>query len=274
MRLALEQFRRCTALCRQHSFGRAEVGSMHMIGVTRRYLNEFCEAIDDLRAATNMAAEVGNRRAEMVALTILGELLVDHGNFEDAYAALDKAIAIADALRNRRFRIYGLYELGRAIWYDDRRQDEAEPALAEALKLSRETGMNFLGPRVLAAKAIVCGSASGRREALDEGEAIIRSGCLAHVALWFYRDAIEASLNAADWLQPRGMPRRWRTTPAQSRCLGRISLARGRALARSAAGRRHGATLQELCRLRDEADRLGLGAALQHSVPHRSRHQG
>jgi hypothetical protein len=30
-------------------------------------------------------------------LTIFGELLVDHGEFEGAYAALDKAIAIADA---------------------------------------------------------------------------------------------------------------------------------------------------------------------------------
>ena len=38
-----------------------------MIGVTRRYLNEVREAIDDVRGAADMAAKVGNARTEMVA---------------------------------------------------------------------------------------------------------------------------------------------------------------------------------------------------------------
>jgi class 3 adenylate cyclase/tetratricopeptide (TPR) repeat protein len=263
MRLAIENFRRCQALCRQHGFGRAEVGSIHMIGVTRRYLNEFREALDNLRAAASTAARVGNRRTEMVALTLLGELLVDHGDLDGAYTAFDKAMAVADAFGNRRYRAYILYELGRAVWHDDRRRDEAEPVLAEALRLSRETGVAFIGPRVLAAKALTAYGERERSEALDEGEAIARSGCLAHNVLWFYRDAIEASLNAGDWdaakryaaalddyTRPEPLP--WAD----------FFIARGCTLAAHGRGRRDGMTVQELCRLRDEAKRPGLRMAL------------
>jgi class 3 adenylate cyclase/tetratricopeptide (TPR) repeat protein len=263
MRLALEHFRRCRDLCRDYGFGRAEVGSIQMIGVTRRYLNEFREAIDDQRDAASMAARVGNRRTELLALLLLGELLVDHGDLERAYAALEDALRIADALGNRRYRLYGLYELGRAVWHDERRRGEAPSLLREALELSRGTGMTFLGPRVLAAMALAGGRESSRRAALQEGETIVRSGCLAHVALWFYRDALEASLNAGDWdaaddyaaafeayMRPEPLP--W----------AEFFIARGRALAAHGRGRGDEATFGELQRLRAEAERLELRAPL------------
>ena len=259
MRLALEHFRRCRTLCHQHGFGRAEVGSTQMIGVTRRYLNEFREAIGDLRAAASTAAKVGNTRTEMVALTVLGEVLIDHGELESAYAALEKALAIADALGNPRFRIYGLYELGRAFWYDEERRGEAEPVLAEALALSRQTGMTFLGPRVLAAMAVVTDSGRERRAALDEGDAIVRAGCLAHVGLWFYRDAIEASLDAADW---GGVERYADALEAFTRPeplpWSDFFIARGRVLVAIGRGRRDENTRLELERLCGEARRLEL----------------
>jgi tetratricopeptide (TPR) repeat protein len=263
MRLALEHFRDCRALCHRHGLGRAEVGSIHMIGVTRRYLNEFREAIDDLRAATTVAASVGNRRTEMVALNILGEVLVDHGDLDGAYAALGKGLAIADAFGNRRLRAYFLCQLGRALRHDDRRRDQAEPILAEALALSRETGVTFIGPRVLAAKALVTASGPARREALAEGEAILRSGCLAHNALWFYRDAIEASLNAGEWaVAERHAAALEAYTRPEPLPWAELFIARGRALAAHGRGRRDGTTVQEFRRLRDEADRIGLLAAL------------
>jgi tetratricopeptide (TPR) repeat protein len=247
----------------QHGFGRAQVGSTHMIGVTRRYLNEFREAIEDLRAAAGMAAEVGNTRTEIAALMILGELLIDHRELEGAYAHLDKALATTDAVGNRRFRVYVLYELGRALWYDERRRGEAEGVMTEALALSREVGMTFLGPRVLAATALVTASGPGRRAALAEGETIVRAGCLAHLGLWFYRDAIEASLNAADcdsaeryadaleaFTRPEPLP--WSD----------FLIARGKVLAAVGRGQRDGETRLRLERLIDEARRLELLTAM------------
>ena len=69
--------------------------------------------------------------------------------------------------------------------------------LADALASSRETDPSFAGPRILAAFAMA--GAPSPFDLLDEGEAIIHAGCLAHNTLWFYRDAIEASLGAGAW---------------------------------------------------------------------------
>jgi tetratricopeptide (TPR) repeat protein len=48
-------------------------------------LLECHEAVDDLWTAVQMAVRVGNLRTEMVARTILGELLTDAGDFQGAY---------------------------------------------------------------------------------------------------------------------------------------------------------------------------------------------
>ncbi len=263
MRLALEQFRRCRELCRRHGFGRVEVGSVHMTGVTRRYLNEFREGLADLRAAADTAAKVGNLRTEMVALTLLGEFLADQGDLAEAYDALDRALSIVGGLGNRRYRAYILYELGRALWHDLRRRSEAEPILAEALGLSRETGIGFVGPRVLAAKALAAGSEPARREALAEGEAVVRAGCLAHNVLWFRRDAIEAALNAGQWeaaeRHAAALEDYVRVEPLP---WSDFIVARGRALAARGRGEGGVGLTAELVRLQGEAERVGFRSAL------------
>ena len=38
-----------------------------------------------------------------------------------------------------------------------------------------------------------------RAQALGEGEEILRQDCVGHNYLWFYRDAMEVSLEDADW---------------------------------------------------------------------------
>jgi len=49
--------------------------------------------------------------------------------------------------------------------------------------------------------AVVTADSTERQRLLDEGEAIIRSGSGAHGQLYFYRDAIEATLAASDWAE-------------------------------------------------------------------------
>ena len=98
---------------------------------------------------------------------------------------------------------------------------------------------------------------------LDEGEAIIRSGGLAHNFLWFYRDGMEASLSAADWDRAdRYADALDRYTRPEPLPWADFFVARGRALA--ARGRGHcTAEIDEAMRsLRDEAARLGLHAPL------------
>jgi hypothetical protein len=48
---------------------------------------------------------------------------------------------------------------------------------------------------------LITGDGDIRREALDQSCSVIKDGCTAHNALWFYRDAIEACISDGSWDQ-------------------------------------------------------------------------
>jgi class 3 adenylate cyclase/tetratricopeptide (TPR) repeat protein len=199
MRASLESFKRCREICLEHGFGSIEVGSLLMIGNTRRYLNDFAGAIENVTEAAAMAARVRAPRTEMVSSMLIGEFACDRGDFATAHPVLERAFEIAGQLSNDRYRAYTLYEQGRAMWFDPERQDEAPGVLDAALEVARKAPPTFLLPRVLAAWALAGRSDAERRSALAEGERILEAGPLFHVVTWFYRDAIETSLGARNW---------------------------------------------------------------------------
>jgi len=261
MRLAIDYFRRCRALSQERGYGRVEVGSTHMIGAIRRYLGEPRDALDDLRNAAARAAAVNNFRTQMVALNILGEVLVDAGQSDRAHVALQEALRFAESVNNLRYRSYILYEIGRASYYDPARRAEAVACLDAALALGRSSDMRFVGPRVLAMIALA--DDARRLPALAEGRSILRSGCLAHNALWFYRDGIEAHIKAGDpdaaradatalELFTRDDPLPW----------SQAFVARARALADYIDGRRDEALFEELRQVRSLGESSGLNVAL------------
>ena len=261
MRLAIDHFRRCRALSRERGFGRVEVGSRHMTGAIRRYLFEWPAAVDDLRDAAAAAAKVGNVRTQMVALNILGEVLVDAGKPDEARDILTTALRLAETFDNPRYRAYVLYELGRAHYYDVARRGDALATLDAALATSRQTDMRFVGPRLLAVLALV--SEQRRSAALAEGESIIKSGCLAHNALWFYRDAIEAHLKERDVDRARSCAAALADfTRSDPLPWSNFFIDRGRALADPAAGGRDRTLFETLHRLQREAEPAGLKVSL------------
>jgi hypothetical protein len=69
----------------------------------------------------------------------------------------------------------------------------------QALSISRDTGMNYIGPTVLGCHARIANDSEVQKRALDEGESILREGCVSHNYFWFYRDAMEVCLNIGDW---------------------------------------------------------------------------
>ena len=198
MSSALDHYRRCHTLSLEHGLGRIEVANRYMLGVTRRYLNEFHAALDDLFAAIDMAVKVGNRRAEMYARMLAGEFLIDRREPAQAKAQLAEAREIAETVGNQRFKAYVMNQQARCLLQEDRRV-EAEKTLAEAIAISRQTGVTFIGPRLLGTTAIALSDPSIREKVLAEGEEIVHTGCNAHNNLWFYRDAMEATLSVGDW---------------------------------------------------------------------------
>jgi hypothetical protein len=152
--------------------------------------------------------------------------------------------------------------LGRAALLDGDRETALE-LLDQSLQVAHKTGITFEGPRNYGALATALVEPEARRRALAEGQAVINSGCVGHNQPWFYADAIQVMLDLEDWEQAeryasaledftRPEPLPWCD----------LFIARGRALADYGRGRREGALIAELRRVRDEARRLEILVAL------------
>ena len=72
--------------------------------------------------------------------------------------------------------------------------------LAESsLKKMREAGAeNFIGPWVMSTVALTTPHVARRAEMIKEGKALLASGCVGHNYFRFYRNAMQACLNAQE----------------------------------------------------------------------------
>ena len=98
---------------------------------------------------------------------------------------------------------------------------------------------------------------------MAEAERIIAAGCVGNNQPHFYRDAIEVSLQRKEWNEVERYADAFGDFAASEPLPWSVFfIARGRALAAVARGRRDETTIDELRRLRDEAERVGLKDAL------------
>jgi hypothetical protein len=119
--------------------------------------------------------------------------------------------------------------------------------------------MNYIGPTILGRLARVSSDPQVRSDALDEGENILREGCVSHNYLWFYRDAMEVALDAGEW---NGVERYAAALEDYARPeplpWSDFFVARGRALATWGRGRQDKVLVAKLRYLCSEAHRLQL----------------
>jgi tetratricopeptide (TPR) repeat protein len=171
-----------------------------MVGFSRLFLNELRTALNDGIAATEAAARVGQPRAEMLGLGLQVFVLFEMGEWDRAAACLAPSLRLARRLGARRFEAQHLELEGRILGRLGRR-DEGLRRLTEAVALSRAVGMQFTAPAAIAALALATEDPSEQQGLLDDGEALLRTGAVAHNHLWFRRDAIEAMLARGAWQQ-------------------------------------------------------------------------
>jgi hypothetical protein len=124
------------------------------------------------------------------------------------------------------------------------RRPEALSDVSEALTISRETGMAFIGPMILGILALTADDPRARNEALAEGEALLASGSPSHNHLQFRRGAIDACLDAEDWSGAEFHSNALETyTHEEPLPWSGFFVARGRALAACGRGRRDAALM-------------------------------
>jgi class 3 adenylate cyclase/tetratricopeptide (TPR) repeat protein len=259
---AYNQFQRCVELCREHGFGRIEVANLPMLGFTGYFHRTIEFAVEDCLAAVEAAQRVGHHRAELLAQSLGYYTFFELGDMDRVKAYIEKAQALVRRLGARRFEAQNLVWKARVMNVEGQ-QPEALKLLEQALEISRKTGIGFNGARVFSSMAFVTDDPDRQRSALEEGESILRAGATSHNHFWFYRDAMEVSLRAGDWDEVERYAQALEDyTRSEPLPWSDFFIARGRTLSAYGQGRRDAEVLQELRRLREEAERVGLKTAL------------
>ena len=215
----------------------------------------------DFEEALLLSQETGQIREEMRALGV-GLYMAEWGDLDQGERRLKRALALARRSGSRFFIGYNLMSLARVARMRGS-FDAAERVVQEALDTLRNGGMAFAGPMALGTLALVTKNADRRRAALSESEELLRGPSVSHNYLFFYPDAMESCLQTGEWDEVDRYAQGLEAyTSAEPLPLTDFYIARGRALAAFGRGNRDNAAIQELQRIRDEAERVGLKVAI------------
>jgi tetratricopeptide (TPR) repeat protein len=254
---AHDAFRRCVELAHRRGLGRIEVANRPMMAFTQWLVGDTRGALGESLAAIAAATRVGHLRAQMIAHH--AAYLCRHSlmQWPEAWGHAESALALARQLGARRFEAEALAfqaELHRVAG----RRSEALADVQQALSISRETGMAFLGPMILGALALAADDGAVRDAALAEAGGLLAAGSVSHNHFLFRRNAIEACLGVGAWDRAeqhaaaledyaRREPSTWTG----------FVVARGRTLAEHGRGDGGPTLMAELVRLKEEGERIG-----------------
>jgi tetratricopeptide (TPR) repeat protein len=258
MRTALSAFQDCVALCDAHGYGRVALPNRAMIGHCMTYLQRLSEAVSIIEEARKMALRAGNPHAEMFATQSLGVVLTQSGRADEAMRHLPAALDQARTLGARRYESNLLCHMAECALHQGR-QGEGLQAAQDAVAISREVGIGFVGPYALAILARATDDPAGRSAALAEGEAVLHKGSVGHNHVWYYRAAADAQIEIANWQEAERYANQIRAVTA-AEALPLVEFIAARIEALSAVGRG-----ERALGLRAEIDRLiAQGSARGH----------
>lgn len=257
---AHDRFDQCISLSQAHGLDNVIAANRSMRGQTLLYLCRPREGLADSEAALDLARRLFNPRAEVVAL-LVGLYILELTDITAARNWALTGIEAASRIGAVRFEHVFREYLGRIAAYEGDPVEAARlvTAAVENFRQS-DSSMRFLGGRALGSLALVSRAPDQRRELLREGEELLVRGVGAHNPLWFYRDAIEVSLDLADWDGAERYARRLEAcTSAEPLPWSRFFSERGQSLARAGRGE---AVAAELHAIGEQARAIGFTHAL------------
>jgi tetratricopeptide (TPR) repeat protein len=233
-----------------------------MAGHCLLYKNEVDSALSEVRAACDTANKVGLVQSEIFAQESLTFLLMMAGRYGEAEQAGARCLSLARPAGAPRYESTALYVLATVLIGQGERE-AARQYLSQSLELARQTGMGFLGAAVFGAIAYAAEGPAERKRALEQGEQLLLEPCVSHCHLWFYWNAIDATLAAGEWNSAlryaaaleqyvRDEPLPW----------ANLLVSRGRALAAVGMDGPSDPALSALRHLREQLSQTGLGSAL------------
>lgn len=252
----------CLEVSHQHGLGRIEVANLPMFLGALYYQNDLHAARDEGLAAAESAQNVGHTRGEIQAHIVVFMAALDLGELDTARKHTELGLSLTNKLGAKRFVSRCLLSEGRIALAEGRSSD-AIRILEQAITISRETGIGYIGAAILGTLALAYKDETKREQVLKEGEHILHNGCVSHNYFEFYQDAMETFLAVGDWERVGDYASKLeKCTEREPLPRTDFFIARGRTLASVGQGNRDDLTLQELQRLRDEARAVGLKYAL------------
>ncbi|TIL42209.1 MAG: tetratricopeptide repeat protein [Mesorhizobium sp.] len=198
MRKARDRFSRCVELARDEGLGRIEVANLPMVGHCLIYTCEFERALEVAGQALQLASRVGHLRAEIIVHNLLADVGQSRSEPDRCEASAHRLIELAGQIGSKRFEAHALQHQAEVLRLRGQRA-EAENMLEESLVIARESGLQFVGPWMLAQLAATTRDPARRARALTECEALLAQGSVGHNYFWSYRYAMQAALEARAW---------------------------------------------------------------------------
>ncbi len=191
---------RCLEICRSEGFGRIEVANVSIAGGggSRYYRGDLQGALDVSLEAEALAKRVGHERAEILAHVGCYISLFGMAEMGRAKRHIARSKELADRLGAKRFLARALQFDGKIdLWQGDRAAAIAK--FRDAMTISRQTGIRYAGPAILAGIALTSDDQVESCEALGEGEALLQGGCVSASHFELNIGAIETSLRKEAW---------------------------------------------------------------------------
>ncbi|WP_050577770.1 adenylate/guanylate cyclase domain-containing protein [Sinorhizobium meliloti] len=195
---AYNLFDRCVSLAQKYGFVRIAAANRPMAATAQYYAGNAAAALDIALLAIPEAAKIGQKRAECIAQNTAALCYRELQQYRQAFDHIDAGMDLVKSLGSRRFEAMGLYVRASVL----RLTGDTEAALRhvnEALAIARETGMAFVGPRILGELALIADDREVRASALAEAEGLFAEGAAVLSQLEFRKAAIEVCLREGEW---------------------------------------------------------------------------
>lgn len=199
---ARKHFAQCVQEARKHNLASVLLANLPMLGLTEAYYGLPTAGRESLKEALDLAKRVGDLRSELLIHLCFAPGFLIQAQYQDAHLRAIKALELAKRLGARRFQAECMGILA-IIKLADEKKAEALQLARDSVELGRETGMSYCGPVLLSIVARATSNPIEREKALQEGEALLASGCVSHSYLDFYTNAIEVSLQEHQWEEAR-----------------------------------------------------------------------
>lgn len=255
-------FDQCIDLCERENVRELLCTNLPMRAIVAFYLLELERTEEDALQAIEIALQVNNYRAEMLAHMVIGPMRLYAGDPARAYQHAERGHALARQLGTGVFEAESLMHKAQALSATGQ-PESVEESLLEAYRLASDAP-TYSAPWILSTLAVETGDIALRRWALSEGEALLQERCVSHNYLQFYQNAVDAALKSEDWDEAdryadalEAYSNSTEPTPWSA-----FYVARGRVLADFGRGLRDGGELESLRELSEDAERIGLDAAV------------